>query len=175
VNVLRRILHTLADDARHALFSLIANTILGSALVPRVGRILGYRLLGMSVGVVDVFPRVWFKGRGVELGSHVTVNSGTMFDTSAPVTVGARTRIGFSVLFCTSEHSVGTSDERAGARFDAPITVGEGCWIGSRALLLPGVSVGDGCVIAAGAVVARDCESNGLYAGVPARRIRELT
>ena len=170
----RRIVQTVADDLRHAAFSLLANTMLGSPLVPRVARIVGYRLLGMDVGVVDVFPRVWFKSRNVRLGSQVTVNMGTVFDSSARVTVGARTRIGFEVLFCTSNHHVGDRGERAGPRFDAPITVGEGCWIGSRATLLPGVTVGDGCVIAAGALVTRDCETNGLYAGVPARRVRDL-
>lgn len=43
-----------------------------------------------------------------------------------------------------------------------------------RAMLLPGVTVGKGCVVAAGAVVAADCAPNGLYGGVPARRIKDL-
>jgi maltose O-acetyltransferase len=171
---IRRIATTLVDDVRHGAFSLMANTILGSALVPRVARLLGYRLLGMDVGVIDVFPGVWFKNSKVTLGSRVTVNTGTVFDTSDRVTIGARTRIGFEVLFCTSSHRPGDRRERAGARFDAPIAVGEGCWIASRATVLPGVTVGDGCVIAAGALVLDDCEPNGFYAGVPARRLRDL-
>ncbi|WP_447643573.1 acyltransferase [Nocardioides zeae] len=52
--------------------------------------------------------------------------------------------------------------------------IGNGAWIGARALILPGVSVSEGCVIAAGAVVNRNTEPHGLYAGVPARRIRDL-
>ena len=39
---------------------------------------------------------------------------------------------------------------------------------------MPGVTIGEGCIVAAGAVVTKDCESHGLYAGVPARRIRDL-
>jgi maltose O-acetyltransferase len=41
-------------------------------------------------------------------------------------------------------------------------------------MLLPGVTVGDGCVIAAGSVVTGDCEPHGVYAGVPAKRVRDL-
>jgi maltose O-acetyltransferase len=47
-------------------------------------------------------------------------------------------------------------------------------WMGARVTVLPGVTVGDGCVIAAGAVVTKDCEPGGVYAGLPARRIRSV-
>lgn len=50
----------------------------------------------------------------------------------------------------------------------------DGCWLGGNVTVLPGVTIGRGCVIAAGAVVTKSCDPNGLYAGVPARRIRDL-
>ena len=50
----------------------------------------------------------------------------------------------------------------------------KGTWIGANAIVLPGVRIGEGCVIAAGSVVVNDCEDNSLYAGVPARFIRKL-
>jgi maltose O-acetyltransferase len=50
----------------------------------------------------------------------------------------------------------------------------DGCWIGAGATILPGVTVRAGCIVASGAIVTKDCEPNGLYAGNPARRIREL-
>jgi maltose O-acetyltransferase len=56
----------------------------------------------------------------------------------------------------------------------APIAVEEGAWIGGGVIVLGGVRIGRGCVIGAGAVVTRDCEPNGLYVGVPARRQRDL-
>lgn len=55
-----------------------------------------------------------------------------------------------------------------------PITVGKGCWIGANAIILPGVTIGDGCIIGAGAVVNKDCAPNGLYVGVPTKRVRDL-
>jgi maltose O-acetyltransferase len=78
------------------------------------------------------------------------------------------------VLFCSSTHKVGNASQRAGADDNKGITIDDGCWIGARATILPGVHVYSGCVIAAGAVVVSDCEKNGLYAGVPARRVKEL-
>jgi acetyltransferase-like isoleucine patch superfamily enzyme len=56
----------------------------------------------------------------------------------------------------------------------APIIIGDGVWIASRVTVLPGVFIGDGSVVAAGAVVSRDVAPNTMVAGVPARLVREL-
>ena len=61
-----------------------------------------------------------------------------------------------------------------GAGYTLPVKIGDGVWIGANATILPGVIVGDGCFIAAGALVTEDCEPDGFYAGVPARRIRNF-
>lgn len=55
-----------------------------------------------------------------------------------------------------------------------PIAVGDGVWIGARSVILPGATIGDGAVIAAGAVVTGNVEPNALYGGVPAKRIKDL-
>ena len=52
--------------------------------------------------------------------------------------------------------------------------IGDGSWLGQNVSVIAGVTIGAGCMIAAGAVVVSDCEPNGLYAGVPARRIKNL-
>ena len=97
-----------------------------------------------------------------------------MFYCGVPIVIGARCNIAMQVMFCTENHEIGDASRRAGALVCAPISVGDGCWIGTRAIILPGVSIGEGCIIAAGAVVNRDCAPNGLYAGVPAKRVRDL-
>jgi acetyltransferase-like isoleucine patch superfamily enzyme len=74
----------------------------------------------------------------------------------------------------TSTHEPGDHFNRRGAYTTEPVTIGAGCWIGSRALILPGVNIADGCTIGAGSVVTRDCEADGFYAGVPARRVKDL-
>ena len=65
-------------------------------------------------------------------------------------------------------------NSEAGQHNDLPVEVGEGCWIGGRCTILPGVSIGEGCVVAAGSVVASDCRAHGLFAGVPAVLKKEL-
>ena len=61
-----------------------------------------------------------------------------------------------------------------GDNYPAPITIGNHVWIGSRAVVLPGVSIGDGAIIAAGAVVTRDVPPNVIAGGVPARIIKHI-
>lgn len=79
------------------------------------------------------------------------------------------------VLFCVSSHEIGASTGRAGKDVKKGIKIGNGCWIGARVTILPGVEIKEGCVIASGAVVTSVCEPNGLYGGVPARRIKNLS
>jgi maltose O-acetyltransferase len=55
-----------------------------------------------------------------------------------------------------------------------PVTIGDDVWIGGNAVILPGVTIGNNCVVAAGAVVTKDVPANSLVAGVPARIIKQL-
>jgi maltose O-acetyltransferase len=82
--------------------------------------------------------------------------------------------VGAGTKFLTSTHDIGGPEKRAGTWRTAPITVGRGCWLGANVTVLPGVRIGDGCVIAAGTVVTKDCEPDTLYAGVPAQAKRRL-
>jgi maltose O-acetyltransferase len=75
----------------------------------------------------------------------------------------------------TSTHDPGDHDNRRGPYRTAPVSIGAGSWIGARATIMPGVTIGDGVTVAAGAVVTRDCEPDGLYAGVPAQRVKKLS
>ncbi|MET3808438.1 acetyltransferase-like isoleucine patch superfamily enzyme [Nakamurella sp. UYEF19] len=119
-------------------------------------------------------PQVIFRTGNVSLGKGTTVNYRCVFDNRAQVTIGERVGIGIGVIFITSSHSSGDCRQRAGEGFLATITVGDGAWLGSGCTILPGVTIGAGVVVAAGAMVTKDCAPNGLYAGVPARRLRDL-
>jgi maltose O-acetyltransferase len=132
------------------------------------------RLYGIQAPIHGIRPGSHFGGRDIVIGAGTFVNYRCFFDGSAPIRIGKKCGIGMEVLFCTSTHVMGTSAERAGHVCPKPVTIGDGCWIGTRAVILPGVTIGDGCVIAAGAVVNKDCAPNGMYAGVPAYRIKDL-
>ncbi|WP_431307070.1 acyltransferase [Candidatus Protofrankia datiscae] len=55
-----------------------------------------------------------------------------------------------------------------------PVAIGNDCWLGSRVIVMSGVTIGHHCVIATGSLVNRDCKPYGLYAGSPARRVHDL-
>jgi len=109
----------------------------------------------------------------VKIGDGSWIHRDVFFDAdTASVALGRNVAVGPGVMFITSSHLVGEAGRRAGQPAAFPVEVGEGCWIGARVLILPGVRVGAGCVLAAGSVVRSDCEPSGLYAGIPARRVR---
>ena len=93
----------------------------------------------------------------------------------AKITIGNKVFIGQDVFITTGTHEIMGPEQRASSQTHyKPVTIDDGCWIGARVVILPGVHIGSGCVIGAGAVVVKDCEPNGVYAGVPAKRIRDL-
>ena len=89
------------------------------------------------------------------------------------VTIGRNTHIGSDVKFVCFTHEIGNSVQRVNKVRYGNITIGEGTWIGCNCTILPDVMIGKGCVIEAGSLVNKDCEDNGVYVGVPAKRIRE--
>lgn len=153
---------------------LFVNLIIASALIPRGARWRLLRAYGMKVEPSTISPGVWFGGPRVTIGRGTFVSYGCLFDAAARIEIGRNCDVAMRVAFVTGSHEMGTHSRRAGKSTARPIFIGDGCWIGARAMILPGVSVGAGTVIAAGSVVAADCEPNGLYGGVPARKIRSL-
>lgn len=154
---------------------ILVNWLAGSYLMPGVLRFLIYLTSGMKLRTAFFMPGCVFRGSRVRVGRGTRVSLRCYFDANgAPIEIGEDCGIGPEVMFLTGDHDIATAAERLGpVRFEA-VRVGNGVWIGARATILSGVTVGDGCVIAAGAVVTKSCEPNGLYAGVPARRIRDL-
>lgn len=160
----------------------VVNTLLASVLVPVSVRVRVLRALGVSVGEgAQVRPCCFLANTDVAnlanitIGPDAFINSKCFLECQDEITIGARVSLAMDVLLCTAGHHIGPGELRAGESYRAPIVIGDGCWLGARATVLPGVTIGPGCVIAAGALVTRDCEPHGLYAGVPARRVRELT
>ena len=157
------------------LANLLLNVVAKSPCCPRRFRLALYRMLGMKIGQASVWPGVGFHGTRFALGDWSWINHGSYVDCAeADVLIGKNVGIAMGVTLVTSSHEMGTSDRRAGALQFQPIRVEDGVWIGACAVILPGCTIGKGCVIAAGAVVTRSCEPNGLYGGVPAKRIKDL-
>jgi maltose O-acetyltransferase len=110
----------------------------------------------------------------LSIGRDTLITGPMHVDLGASVRIGDRVHVGHHVVLLTMSHEIGAPEERCGPLTAAPIAIGNGVWIGSRVTILPGVSIGDGSVVAAGAVVTRDVAPNTMVAGVPAVAIRSL-
>lgn len=106
----------------------------------------------------------------IEFGDNCFVNSGTVVMSVLEITIGDDVAIANEAyLMDTDSHGVEGRPVK-----NAPVRVGAGSWIGARALILPGVTIGRRCLVAAGAVVSRDVPDDTLVAGNPAKVVREL-
>ncbi len=111
-------------------------------------------------------------GKNIAIGRDVFINSGCHFQDQGGITIGDGALIGHNVVLATINHDL---DPRHGRRNHyAPIRIGAHVWIGSNATILPGVTIGDWAVVAAGAVVTRDVPPLAIVGGVPARVIRTI-
>lgn len=91
------------------------------------------------------------------------------------VFIGDRTMVGPSVTICTTGHPAYPEYRLLGAHYSLPIKIGKCVWIGSNAVILPGVTIGDNSIIGAGSVVTRDIPANVVAFGNPCRVAREIT
>ncbi len=148
-----------------------------STLVPIFFRKFVLRFMGVSVADgCYLNSNIRFHKLNISFGNRCIVGHGVFFDASGQILIGDHVAIGPLTAILSATHQVMPSIfRRDQAQVDLLNTVIErGCWIGARAVILPGVRIGEGCVIAAGSIVNRDCLPNGLYAGVPAKRVKDL-
>ena len=134
-----------------------------------------YRLAGCDIGPrASVLGRPRLLGSGavagrLHLGEGSLVAPGVIFGLDGEITVGRNVSISPQVTLYTATHALGFGSQRMNpAMTPKPIVVEDGVWIGMRALILPGVTLGQGCVVSAGAVVTLDVPPNTLVAGNPA-------
>jgi acetyltransferase-like isoleucine patch superfamily enzyme len=110
-------------------------------------------------------------GGALAIGRDVYINQGASVVASKSITVGDRVRIGdYAAIHDSDYHAVSAV---VPVRVQ-PIIVEDDVWVGRRAVIMPGVRIGKGSVVASGAVVTRSVPPRSLAAGVPARVIREL-
>ena len=160
------------------LFNFIVNCIASSVLTPKFLRNFLYRFARIDTHAEWIKAKCYMSSNCVTIGKGSKINSYSKFysfpNKNGNISIGENCYIGMNTLFFTNTHEISDFKCRAGESKFGSITVGDGCWIGANVIVLPGVIIGDGCIIAAGAVVNKKCEPNGMYAGVPARRKKDL-
>ena len=117
---------------------------------------------------------VWLNGENIELGDNVGFNYGCYVNGYGGLVIGDNTIFGPGTMIHTANHEMDDLDRpiRAQGWKKAPVHIGSDCWIGMNVCILPGVRIGGGCVIGAGAVVTNDIEDFGIAVGNPAKVVR---
>lgn len=108
-------------------------------------------------------------GFNIRIGRKFYANFDCVFLDCAPITIGDEVMLAPGVHLYTATHPMDHETRASGLELARPITIGNRVWIGGRSVILPGVTIGDFAVIAAGSVVSRDVPAGAVVRGVPAR------
>ena len=108
-------------------------------------------------------------GYNIHLGAGAFMNFNCVILDVVKVTIGAGTQIGSAVQLLTADHPRDPAQRAQMLEFGRPVTIGANVWIGSGAIILPGVTIGDHALIGAGSVVTRDVPAGTTVVGNPAR------
>jgi acetyltransferase-like isoleucine patch superfamily enzyme len=133
-----------------------------------------YRRAGLTLPVSSSihWRAEFYAPERIVVGERCTIGDSCFLDGRSGLELGDNVNIGSHVSIYTRQHDVDSPDF---AEVGAPVTIGRHAWVASHAIVLPGVSIGEGAVVAAGAVVTKDVEPFLMVGGNPARPIRERT
>ena len=111
-------------------------------------------------------------GKNIHIGENVFINSGCKMQDQGGIYIGNDVLIGHNACLLTLNHDK-TPETRADMH-PSPIHIEDKVWLGSNVTVLPGVTIGEGAIVAAGAVVTKDVEENTIVGGVPAKIIKKI-
>ncbi len=134
-----------------------------------------HRLLGEVKGNLLIEqPFVCDYGYNISVGKNFYSNHNLVILDCAKVSFGDNVFIAPNCGFYTAGHPLEASERNKGLEYARPITVGDNVWFGANVSVLPGVTIGDNCVIGAGSVVNKDIQANSLAVGNPCKVIRTI-
>ncbi len=136
-------------------------------------RMSAYRALGIRIGAKSTILMSTEMHRSADLtiGSHTVINQHCLLDGRGGLQIGNNVNISSHVLLVAGSHAVQDGQSFQGSA--RQVVVEDYVWLCTRALVLPGVTIGCGAVVAAGAVVTKSVEPYAIVAGVPAQKIGE--
>ncbi|MCI8391423.1 MAG: sugar O-acetyltransferase [Roseburia sp.] len=132
------------------------------------------RLTGKSIDdTFRLFPPFYTDfGKNITIGKDVFINSGCHFQDQGGIEIGDGVLIGHNVVLATINHDLDPEENRK--NHYSPVKIGNHVWIGSNATVLPGVTIGDWAVVAAGAVVTQDVPPLTVVGGIPAKVLKKV-
>lgn len=111
-------------------------------------------------------------GKNIKVGKDIFINHGCTFMDRGGITLEDGVLIGPKVNLITTNHPLEPSKRHS--TISTPIVIKKNAWIGAGAMIMPGVTIGENSVVAAGAVVCKDVEPNTVVGGVPAKVIKKI-
>jgi maltose O-acetyltransferase len=120
------------------------------------------------------------KGAYFGTGSNIIIGNYSQIGENARIAndtiIGENVMMGFDVVILSVRHKDDSIDVpliKQGYFPNKRVTIKDGCWIGARSILMPGVTIGEGSIIGAGSVVTKDVEPYSIYGGIPAKKIKD--
>ncbi len=139
-----------------------------------------FRLAGFRIGEgTAIRGEIRISGRGkifgrLVVGTDCSIDTDCVFDLEERITIGDRVTIGPGAMILTSTHELAGAEHRAGDVTRAPVSIGEGSWLGARCVILPGMHVGAGAIVDPGSVVNKPVQPHTRVGGIPATQIEVL-
>jgi acetyltransferase-like isoleucine patch superfamily enzyme len=178
-----KIIKVIAEEFAGLQFKILLLRFLNCA-IPRYtgGRIRAFflSLVGFRIGRGCMFmdmPNLIGLGnisQRLVVGDNGFFNVGCHFDLADTIIIEDGVTFGPEVMLITGAHEIGLEGRRAGPLSPKPLKICKGAWLGARCLILPGVTIGEGAVVGAGAVVTKNVPPNVIVGGVPAQVIRAV-
>jgi acetyltransferase-like isoleucine patch superfamily enzyme len=147
----------------------VVNRIPTVAMRMRAYSALGVEFEDRNSAHIALGVEVWAVSR-VQIGARSAIGQRCYLDARAGIQIASDVSISREVCLLTAQHEPDSADFGASL---APVQLDQRCWIAARAIVMPGVRIGEGAVVAAGSVVTKDVEPYSIVAGSPARLLRQ--
>ncbi|ALS79652.1 acetyltransferase [Planococcus kocurii] len=133
------------------------------------------KLFGSTGDLIHVEPNFRCDyGFNIHVGHNFYANFDCVFLDVCEIRIGDNCMVSPGVHIYTATHPLDAAARNSGKEFGKPVTIGNNVWIGGRAVITPGTTIGDNAVIAAGAVVTKDVPANSLVGGNPATVFQQV-
>lgn len=131
-----------------------------------------FRLSGIKIGKGSTIHMgaKFFEPKNIEIGEDSIIGDRAFLDGRAPLTIGNHVDMASEVMIYNSEHDIDDQNFKA---IEESVRIGDYAFVGPRAIIMPGVEIGRGAIIAAGAVVTKSVAEFEVVGGIPAKKIRD--
>jgi maltose O-acetyltransferase len=176
-SIKKRLLRSRVYYALAALRYYVANAFIAAFPNEAIRNAYYRRVLGIHIGrdthfAMRIFVTGYHSRCSISVGDNCVINRQCYIDGRAGVVIGNNVNMSLQCCLISLQHD---HNDPGFAAVGAPITIKDHAWLGARAIVLPGVTIGEGAVVAAGAVVTRPVPDYAVVGGVPAREIGQRT